>query len=446
MKNYTLKLLLRLALLTGVITLTVLAFLDDRILINRFILVIILAVVLGELFWFLNYTNRQLRLFVESLSNEDYTVRFPEKGNRSIRMLNKSFQEVILHFKSQRGHEESQHQYMETAFDRLNAGIMSFTTDHKIAFMNQKACDLLGTGRIHSLSALKRIHPALVSQLMSDDNREHMLMEVRVHRLPVTLSLRSTRIRMENQEFMLLAFHDIREALDHREIESWTRLIRILTHEIMNSVTPIASLSESMYKQLCKSTTPGTVSAGQLEDLTFSLQTINRRSEGLLSFVEDYRQFTRIGKPSPGSIPLKAFMDHLTDLFREDLHKRGISLSVNIPENAMLYADQVQAEQAVINILRNALDALENTSQGEIRIDYSSDARFDCISISDNGPGIPPEELREVFVPFFTTKKTGSGIGLSLTRQILHGHGGTIDLTSVVNEGTRCTLFFPSEH
>lgn len=311
--------------------------------------------------------------------------------------------------------------------------------------MNNKAGELLGTGRVHSLSALARLCPQLVNVVESRPHKEQLL-DVRVNDLPVTLSLRSTTIRTEDGATLLLAIQDIREALDNRELESWTRLIRILTHEIMNSVTPITSLSESMSQQLARVTqAPGMVIADdQLKDLSFSLKTIHRRGEGLLSFVADYRKFTQIGIPSIKKIDLNSFVNYLTSLFQEEFQTRDIKFTVELPHGKMIFADEVLLEQAVINLIRNAMDALENKSEAIISFQYSKKGDFDCLSISDNGPGIPANELKEVFVPFFTTKPSGSGIGLSLSRQILHAHGGTIDLTSIVNEGTKCSLFLPS--
>lgn len=449
MKNYTLKLILRIAILTTVITLTVLAFLDDRLMVNRFILVVILVTVLAELFWFLNYTNRQLRLFIESLKNEDYTVRFADKGDLGVRLLNRSFQEVILRARTRRSSEKSQEQFLEIAFNRLNAGILSLSQSGEIRFMNTKAGDLLGTGRLHSLAALERVLPELAAYIRNGTSEELQLIEIRSGNHPVTLSVRSARMRMESDEYLLLTFQDIREALDQREIDSWNRLIRILTHEIMNSVTPIAALSEAMHQQLL---TDGELKARneldpeQLEDLSFSLQTINRRSEGLLAFVEDYRKFTRIGTPKVTEIPLMEFVHQLAGLFREEINQKNIRLDLDLSPDTVIRADRVQTEQAIINILRNAIDALEDQAESIITVQHQQDDRFDQILITDNGPGIPPEELREVFVPFFTTKKSGSGIGLSLTRQILHAHGGTIDISSTVNKGTTCILFFPGKH
>lgn len=447
MKYYSIKILIRLVLLTIVITLTLLAFMDDRIIINRFILLVLFGISAGELFWFLHYTSRQLTLFVQSLKNEDYTIRFPFKeGKGGIHQLNKSFQEVILQAREKRSGQESHHQFLEMAFDRLNAGILSISPDDEVYQMNRKAGDLLGTGRIHSLLALEKVHPSLVKQIRAVGDEHDSIFELLIRNRPVSLSLRSTRLKMDDVEFQLVVFHDIREALDAKEIESWTRLIRILTHEIMNSVTPIASLSESMHSQLLqdgKIKAINDITPSQLEDLTYSLQTINRRSEGLLVFVENYRQLTRVGKPSVQSLDPREFIGRLLSLFSQELKAKNIRTELDFVNTRPIEADPVLGEQALINVLKNAIEALENTANPQIRIELREENGFHCLKIEDNGEGISREELKEVFVPFFTTKNSGSGIGLSLSRQILHAHGGTIRLESDVNKGTICSIFIP---
>ncbi len=447
MRHYSIKVLIRILLLAVLIFMTILAFMDDRIFINRFILLILLGIALSELFWFLHFTNRQLTLFIESLKNKDYTIHFKQKGTRgSINLLNRSFQEVIHQARKERTDQKGQDQFLELAFDHLNAGILSVSESGTITQMNKKAGELLGTGRLHSLDILERIHPGFKSLVSSVDSHNQIL-ELKINNRPITLSLRATRLKIVEEEFKLIVFHDIRGTLEAKEIESWTRLIRILTHEIMNSVTPIASLSEAMHQQLLSKDEikpRHEISQSQLQDLSLSLQTINRRSEGLLSFVEDYRKLTRIGKPSIQPVQTGKFVAQLLSLLKQEITARGITVKQTIDPESVIQIDPVLIEQALINILRNAMDALENIADPEITVEFKEDSGYHCLIIKDNGNGISPDELKEVFVPFFTTKKSGSGIGLSLARQILHAHGGTIQLDSNVTHGTVCSLFLPA--
>ena len=255
------------------------------------------------------------------------------------------------------------------------------------------------------------------------------------------LAVYATGFRLREQEYSLVSLHNIQSELEEQEMEAWQKLIRVLTHEIMNSITPIASLAGTVNGMLN--------GAGQVEDETIddvrqALQTIQRRSEGLLRFVDTYRNLTHLPTPEFQILPVAELFDRVAQLMRPQLEEQGTSLAVEVePRSLELTADAGQIEQVLINLLRNAAQALDGQQGGRIGLRARMDGRGrPLIEVSDDGPGIVTEALDKIFIPFFTTRQDGSGIGLSLCRQIMRLHRGTIGARSQPGEETVFALRF----
>ncbi len=230
-------------------------------------------------------------------------------------------------------------------------------------------------------------------------------------------------------------------------MEAWQNLVRVLTHEIMNSVTPISSLAgivEEELKPHVNELNPLPLSKDQMADIHLSLQTISKRSEGLIHFVKEFRSLTAIPKPRPAQINVRSLFDELTVLHKRDLADREIQLITSVyPEDLTLSADKNMIEQVLINLIRNAIQSFEDQHDKQVEIKaYVNEKSRAVISIKDNGTGIDPEAMEKIFIPFFTTKKTGSGIGLSLSRQIMRQHQGTLTVKSTVGKGTEFFMRF----
>lgn len=236
----------------------------------------------------------------------------------------------------------------------------------------------------------------------------------------INLSIRVSDITVRKEHLRILALNDIHTELDEKEIDSWIRLTRVLTHEIMNSVTPITSLSDTLLS----------LSNTKDEEIRNGLQTISATGKGLLSFVESYRRFTRIPSPEPSLFYVKAFIERMVELGKHQNPDGNITFQINIsPADLILYADENLISQVVINLLKNAIQAIGNQPDGCISIyAYCNESEEIMIEIRNNGPVIPPEVAEHIFIPFFTTKEGGSGIGLSISRQIMRLSGGNITL------------------
>ena len=254
------------------------------------------------------------------------------------------------------------------------------------------------------------------------------------------LAVSATVFRLHEQEYTLVSLQNIHSELEEQELEAWQRLIRLLTHEIMNSITPITSLAataDGLLRQV-------PLSSDGLADAQEAVETIHRRSAGLLHFVEDYRQPTRLPTPHFQILSVREVGGRIEQLMRPQLAQAGIAFHLEIvPESLELTADPEQLEQVLINLLTNALQALQGQQEGRIALRARMDGRGRVVvEVADNGPGIVPEALEKIFIPFFTTKPTGSGIGLSLCQQIMRLHRGTISACSRPGEETVFVLRF----
>ena len=284
------------------------------------------------------------------------------------------------------------------------------------------------------------MNPSVARHLMEDGRR---LMEIKTASGTRILSVEVSYLLMIDKSYRLITLQDINSAIEQKEIEAWHKLIRILTHEIMNSVTPIASLSETMQTMLSNKPADA-IGEDVVEDIRFSLNTIQKRSERLIDFVENYRRLTRVPKPVIQPVGVQNFLVNIENLMREEIGRNNIVLSLDIEDDTLdIKIDPMLVEQVLINLIRNSIHAVEGKSEKHIEVKAYRDEKMIIIEVTDNGKGIPEKELKEIFVPFFSTKKDGSGIGLSLSKQIMSLHGGRIKVDSILNEGTSFYLVFP---
>src|SRR5690606_11575781 len=244
----------------------------------------------------------------------------------------------------------------------------------------------------------------------------------------------------------LISLQNIQNELEEKEMEAWQNLGRVLTHEIMNSVTPISSLAGIIEDEIKQHLVPGApiLQPEEMSDIHLSLQTISKRSESLIEFVKEFRSLSNIPKPKPTSVNVQLLLEELATLYKMELNERDIRLLISVyPEDLTILADKGMIEQVLINLIKNAIQAFDEQPVKEITLRaFVSERSRPVISVKDNGSGIDPEALEKIFIPFFTTKKHGSGIWLSLSRQIMRQHQGTLGVKSTVGTGTEFFLRF----
>ena len=289
------------------------------------------------------------------------------------------------------------------------------------------------------MDGLKSIDNQLYETVKTLKPGERELLKLNIKNKIVQLAVQSIDLTLNRESFRLISFQDIQSELEEQELVAWQKLIRILTHEIMNSVAPIASLSSTIKDVIAAN---GTIGPEMMAQIKSSVGVIQKRSEGLLDFTETYRSLTRIPPPKFQLVDGKSLLEETFTLFKSDLETHQIQLNLNLPKGEVtFYGDPNLLEQVLINLVKNAMDAVKGMENSKIDIFLQmSPSHKIIIQIIDNGPGISAEMMEEIFVPFFTTKKEGSGIGLSLSRQIMQLHKGSIDIQSVEGEGTRVML------
>jgi len=393
-----------------------------------------------------SYDN--IATFLDSIEFDDLSYSFKtESDDPTVKRLHKELNQALLKLRSARSEKDSEFLFFKNIVMHVGIGLIVFKEDGKVEIFNSAARKLLKTTRIDNVNDLKEVSETLVEVFTRLKTGGRELTRLKIGEEVVQLSIYAIELTLRGENVKLISVQNIQSELEEKEMEAWQNLVRVLTHEIMNSVTPISSLAgtvEEELKPFVRESNGEPLSIDQLSDIHLSLQTISKRSEGLIQFVKEFRSLTSIPKPRPVEIDVRNLLDELSMLHRRELQERNIELRLSVyPEDLTLSADKNMIEQVLINLLKNAIQAFEDLDDRQIEIKaYLNEKSRPVISVKDNGTGIDPEALEKIFIPFFTTKKTGSGIGLSLSRQIMRQHQGTLTVKSTVGKGTEFLMRF----
>jgi signal transduction histidine kinase len=390
-----------------------------------------------------NQSNRQIAYFFEAIRNEDSSLKFPTSiRQKSLRHLYRSLNDLNERINEIKLQNEYLEQYYRSFIQHAGTGLMAINQDDEVEIMNDKAFEYAGIPSFTPLHLVPLKNPELIRFLVTFKPGESNTFKRFTGDAQVNLLIRTREIRYGGKVSRLISLQDIRHELDEKELDSWQKLIRVLTHEIMNSIAPIVSLTGTLQKFFIENgnpVLPGKIDEEIIDNVIQGLDTIGERGNGLVNFVNSYRELTRIPKPEFHPFRVHEWLDHIVLLLHERLEQKRISLEVRIDEkNREITGDKKLLTQVMINIINNAVEALAETPENrKIRITVDHSRQNQCrILISNNGPMIPAEAIDKIFIPFFTTRENGSGIGLSLSRQILRVHRGYIHAESSV-EATR---------
>lgn len=437
--RFGILLLIRVAILLILISIIAWTGLDKKWLFTNAILLAVLLSLIWELLRFINRTNKDLSKFLDALKTNDFAVYFPtQKAGRLFSNLYGDFNTIINLYKRAQLETETHKEFLNIAVNRLQIGIIAYDEVGKLLIFNDYAQKTLRISPPRDWEVLLLRKHELVLAMDKMRAGETLLRELKMVDRTANLAVHLEEVVIVNQKVRILTFQDIRNELEQKEIESWHKLIRVLTHEIMNSLTPVISLTETAKNLLIEEVALMAPNAESLviEDIKNALQTAGSRSKGLLDFVRNYRKLLKVPIPSTSDIELKAFCQEIQQLFAAELVLNGIALKTQIPTIPITFkADQHLLEQVFINLLKNAIEALENVENPQINFSVKLEDKGLIFLVKDNGPGIPEKVLPNIFVPFFTTKSEGSGIGLSLSRQIVRAHGGQLTVESHRGEG-----------
>lgn len=447
MKRFRVQCALRIVFMAVTMLIAVYVFSETSSYAAGAILVIAIVLQIRSLFLYVDKANRDLARFLRSIRYSDFSQTFTAEGRGgSFAELSGAFRDVMGQFRDARAEKEEHYRYLHTVIQHIGVGLISFKQDGSVGLINSAAKRLLRVYRLKNIQTLSRLSEDVVDTLLKMRSGDKELIKLVDDDELLQLSLSATEFKMRGDLIKLVSIQDIQTELEEKEIEAWQKLTRVLTHEIMNSITPISSLASSANELLLEHdpTSNGELSREAVQDVRDAVRTIEKRSSSLLTFVNAYRSLTRIPQPDFQIIPVEDLFDNVVDLLQAQLRERGIRIEKSIdPESLTVTADPELVERVLINLVKNAAEALTDVQNREIRMSAGIDRRGRTIvQISDNGPGIVPEAIDKIFVPFFTTKKEGSGIGLSLSREIMRQHGGSLSVYSEPDVKTTFTLRF----
>ncbi len=394
---------------------------------------------------FVERTNRDLTRFLQAIRYEDFSQSFSGRGlGSAFDDLKEAFNEVLNAFRKTRAEKEENFQYLQTVVQHVGVGLVCYDTDGRIELMNTAAQRLLRRPHVHNVRELRTVSKSLSDTLLALRPGDRTLVKVQDEDELLQIVIHATEIRMRGESFILASVQDIQSELEEQEMDAWQKLIRVLIHEIMNSITPISSLASTLRGHFPESDRASSLDPQTVTDVHAALETIQSRSEGLQQFVDTYRQLTRIPRPDFQICPVGDLFARVVNLMQPECEKERIGLCTRVePESLEVTADPHLVEQVLINLVRNALQALAGRDQARVELAAGLDRRGRVlIRVRDNGPGILEDVQERIFIPFFTTRQEGSGIGLSLCRQIMRQHRGAISVQSTPDEETVFTLRF----
>lgn len=422
-------------------------FFSDRFIHTSLVMTLLIIMETIELIRYLNKTNRQLTRFFSSLLEKGSSLHVEKKEtDKSYTQLVDHLERVNELIQKERMEKEKEKNYLNYLIEHIGVGIITYDEDGRVDLINPAAKRILGMDHFHDISFLNRFNPEFEKNLKKLTIGRHTLISVIVRNELFHLTVRKALFKLENQPVNLITFQDINSELDKKELDSWQKIIRVLTHEIMSTITPVTSLSEHLLKKIqgkAGETGHKAAELGIEDDIIEGLEIIRSRGKGLTDFVQHYHSLTHLPVPEIEEFHLKTFLERVVNLFKPDFEKNHIELKLEVQEGLVLSADNNLIQQVLINLIRNAIAALKDGSGKEIHIHGRKElANVVLISVKDNGCGIDPENMENIFIPFYSTRKEGSGIGLSLAKQIMRLHNGQISVKSDSNKGTEFILRF----
>ncbi|HEY4656314.1 MAG TPA: ATP-binding protein [Cyclobacteriaceae bacterium] len=445
--NWRSPIVRRVAFLTG----SVLAFgyfaLDRNELAPALVFLLIAAYQVKLLTEMLDRPQKNLTSLLNSVEFDDLTYSFRSNSDDpDVQQFHRELNEIMSRLRSSRQERDSEFLFFRNIVMHVGIGLIVFKEDGAIEIFNGAARRLLKTSKISTIEDLKEVSEALVTVIRRLKTGGRELLRLKIRDDIVQLSVYAIELTLKGENVKLVSIQNIQSELEEKEMEAWQNLVRVLTHEIMNSVTPISSLAgtiESELKHHFDEKTP-VLSPEELKDIHLSLQTISKRSEGLIRFVKEFRSLTNIPKPKPTVIMTRALLEEIWMLHKMELTEKGIQLAIDVyPEDLTILADKGMIEQVLINLVKNAIQSFDEQNDRKITLRaFVSEKSRPVILVKDNGTGIDPDAIDKIFIPFFTTKKSGSGIGLSLSRQIMRQHQGTLNVKSEAGKGTEFFLRF----
>jgi two-component system nitrogen regulation sensor histidine kinase NtrY len=446
-RSFNLTLVLRL-LIFGVLTASLGILIMEQNWLFSLPLMILVAIAVIDLLYFMNGINRKVAFFFDAVTNEDTTLHYSESvRTKSLLALHTSLNRLNRHITEIKIKNEHNERFFSEMLKYSATGLIAVDENGYIEQINDSALEIIGFSHIAHMDLLKQKNSDLYEQMIHIAPGEGRTIKLLAGNELRSLSVKVSLLNFGESHFRLYSIFDIRAELEENELESWYKLIRVMTHEIMNSIAPITSLSNTLSRIFTRDNKPlpvNEVTEKHIVNIIHGLEVIDNTGQGLMHFVEDYRKLTKIPRPVFKPIQISNWLNAIYLLLKNRFDEEKIECKIiSKGSSGQLIGDEKLLTQVMINILNNAADALKNTKAKKIAIAVSggSTGRIK-ISITDNGIGIAHEEVEKIFIPFYTTKENGSGIGLDLSRKIMRLHKGTITVFSEPEKQTTFTLIF----
>lgn len=410
-------------------------------------LILLLITSVAGLIRFINKTNKQITYFIQAVKNEDTTLRFPpETGNKIINELHETLNELNVILQQTKQESRIKEQYFSEILQNIATGVMVVNEKGFITDVNSALLELTGLQTLTHMSRFERVDAKFKAGLEKIENGQKQILSLNKGKEKLQVIVRCSEVNLKHEKIRLITVQDIRGELERKEIDSWVKLIRVLSHEIMNTLAPVTSIAQTL-KGIWKekvNADDNPVEKDDIKSTISGLDVIGERGEALIRFVQSYRALTRAPEPKPTPIACHNFSDRLKILISPLKDNFNGDITFQSPARDFTFtADEQMMVQVVINLVKNAIEALAKVPDPKIEISCNTLSGATEINVSDNGPGIPSEIMDDIFIPFFTTRDNGSGIGLSLSRQIMRLHGGSLKVNSSPETGTRFTMVIP---
>jgi nitrogen fixation/metabolism regulation signal transduction histidine kinase len=419
---------------------------SEQPLYNAIALMFLIAILTADVIAYTNRINKKLTYFFDSIQNEDFSQKFSANtGSKTLNRLCQNLKKISDQIENIHIENQRQEKYFEAMIEHISVGILSVNPDGFVVNCNSTAKRVVGLAQLTHIRQIEKVNNKLARLLNGIKLNEEKTITINIGLEQTTLLVKASEFKTNREQLKLISMHDIKKELDEKELDSWLKLIRVLTHEIMNSIAPVTSLSENLCSQFVKDGNPITISdinEGLINRTIQGLKVIHEQGQGLTRFVENYRKLTRLPKPEIAEVLVKNLFEKALMLFNSQHGNSQINILQNFENDTQtIMADESQILQVLLNLLKNSADALAETANPTIKLDCITNRKGEVvISVTDNGPGIPPEMIDEIFVPFFTTRENGNGIGLSISRQLVRLNNGILKVKSTPNKETVFSL------
>lgn len=447
-KKFTSLISLRIGLLVANVLLFAWLWYNYQLIFTAVLIGVVIIGQTAELIYFAERMNRELRKFLDAVKYGDYAVSFGSDDlGGTFKELDESFSQIIESMKTSKAEKQSQTELLKLALENIRLGIIIIDFQDNILLVNPAAQNMLNIPHFRNWDMLAKKKPEFARQLgdFSVEGRRLVQLQTATELREYYLDL--NHISLLGASYRLISFSDLKNEIEQKEIDAWHKLIRILAHEVMNSVTPVTSLSETIKSMLTdehgEALPPETLTQEKIDDIILALSTVIRRSQGMLNFVDEYRKLTKLPAPKLELVSVASLLNEVKQLMQIQASKHNVLIEITPMNNRLaLQADRKMIEQVLINLIGNAIHAMEDGDNGKIELGANLEDNQLRITIKDDGHGISEDILPSIFIPFFSTRKNGTGIGLTLSKNIMQLHKGGISVSSAEGEGTQFQLSF----